>query len=103
MAEKISQRKNIARRERLNKDWPIKVYTYDCWPQEKPPKALWDTAHEMRRLWIDFTEIFRKVLEQDKKDDTGKPLLSKEERAILWAPINTKPRQKLDPIDSVAK
>jgi hypothetical protein len=39
--------------------------------------------------------LFRKVLEQDKKDDTGKPLLSKEERAILWAPINTKPLREI--------
>jgi hypothetical protein len=93
--EKTAKRKSPIRRGRLNKDWPIKVYTYDCWPQEKPPQALWDTAHEMRRLWNDFTAIFRKILADDKKDEAGKPLLSKEERAILWAPINTKPLREI--------
>jgi hypothetical protein len=93
--EKTAKRINPARRERLNKGWPIKVYTYDCWPQEKPPQALWDTAHEMRRLWNDFTAIFRKILADDEKDEAGKPLLSKEERAILWAPINTKPLREI--------
>src|SRR5262249_4234478 len=32
---------------------------------------------------------------QDKKDEAGKPLLSKEERKILWAPINTKPLREI--------
>jgi hypothetical protein len=93
--EKTAKRINPARRERLNKGWPIKVYTYDCWPQEKPPQALWDTAHEIRRQWNDFTAIFRKIITDDKKDEAGKPLLSKEERAILWAPINTKPLREI--------
>lgn len=90
-----TKRKNLARRDRLNKDWPIKVYNYDCWPVEKPPQALWDTAHEMRRLWNEFTAIFRKIVEDDKKDDAGKPILPKEERAILWAPLNTKPLREI--------
>ena len=65
----LKQRKNLARRERLNKDWPIKVYTYACWPQGTIPSALWDTAHEMRRLWNDFTAIFRDILSKDLKDE----------------------------------
>ena len=93
--EKTAKRKNPVRRERLNKDWPIKVYTYDCWPQEKPPQALWDTAHEMRRLWNDLTAIFRMILADDVRDEAGKPLLSKEESAVLWAPINTKPLREI--------
>jgi len=101
----LKQRKNLARRERLNKDWPIKVYTYACWPQGTIPSALWDTAHEMRRLWNDFTAIFRDILSKDLKDELGKPLLSKQERAILWAPINTKPlreiaKQRKDELDA---
>src|SRR6266508_1921564 len=103
----LKQRKNLARRERLNKDWPIKVYTYACWPQGTIPSALWDTAHEMRRLWNDFTAIFRDILGKDLKDELGKPLLSKQERAILWAPINTTPlreiaKQRKDRLDAGA-
>lgn len=24
--------KNLARRERLNPDWAIRIFTFDCWP-----------------------------------------------------------------------
>ncbi len=84
-------KKNPARprRERINKDWPIKVQTYDCWPQ-KIPKDLWDCVHAMRRLWNDFTAIFKHALTADKKDEEGKPLLSKDERRAVWAPLDTK-------------
>jgi len=104
ISKKPERRKNPARRERLNKDWPIKVHNYRCSPNEKPPQALWDTAHEMRRLWNDLTAVFRKILAEDKKDEDGKPLLSKEERANLWAPINVKPlreiaKQRKDKLD----
>jgi hypothetical protein len=86
---KTAKHINPARRERLNKGWPIKVYTYDCWPQEKPPQALLDTAHEMRRLWNEFTAIFRQILADDKKDEAGKPLLSERnlDDVILYADL----------------
>lgn len=86
----LPKRKNLARRPRLNGDWPIKVYVYDCWPQEKPPQELWDTAHEMRRLWNEFTAIFRGVLAKDAKDEAGKPSLSKEERRAVWSALDVK-------------
>jgi hypothetical protein len=89
------RRGNLARRERLNKDWLFKVCAYRCSPREKPPQALWDTAHEIRRLWNDFTEIFHKILKEDKQDEDGKPLLSKERRATLWASINIKPLREI--------
>jgi hypothetical protein len=81
-------RKNFARRERLHKDWPIEVRAYQCWPIGDLPVELWDTAHEMRRLWNAFVFLFRDALKADIKDEAGKPLLSKEERAKVWAPIN---------------
>src|SRR5215813_14426810 len=81
-------RKKTARRERLHKDWPIKVLVYTCWPLGEPPVELWDTAHEIRRLWNAFVFLFRDALGADVKDEAGKPLLSKEERAKVWAPIN---------------
>ncbi len=95
ISKKPERRKNFARRERLNKDWPFKVYPYRCMLREKPPQALWDTAREMRRLWNDFTETFHKILKEDKKDEDGKPLLSKEQRATLWASINIKPLREI--------
>jgi len=81
-------RKKTPRRERLHKDWPIKVLVYPCWPIGEPPVELWDTAHEMRRLWNAFASLFRDALEADVKDEAGKPSLSKEDRAKVWAPIN---------------
>ena len=32
-------RKNPARRERLNKEWPFIVHVYPCWPIEEIPSA----------------------------------------------------------------
>src|SRR6266542_6514416 len=56
-------RKKNPRRERLHKDWPIKVPVYPCWPLGEPPVEMWDTAHEMRRLWNAFVFLFRVALE----------------------------------------
>jgi len=81
-------RKNTVRRERLNKEWPFIVHVYPCWPIEEIPRELWDTAHEMRRLWNDFVFLFRDASAADLKDETGKPLLPKDERAKVWARIN---------------
>ena len=35
------------------------------------------------------------ILADDVRDEAGKPLLSKEESAVLWAPINTKPLREI--------
>ncbi len=79
--------RNLARRPRLNEDWPISSYSFDCWPQEKPPDSLWETAHQMRRLWNDLTAIFVRARELDTRDDSGSPLHSKEERAAIYYPF----------------
>lgn len=107
--------KNLARRERLNPDWPIRIYTYDCWvvteaPPEvwgtpiaerlrerrermagKPPQELWDTAKLMQSLWNELCAEFQKASAADLKDESGKSLLSKEERKAIYAPLDLKP------------
>lgn len=88
--EQKPKKKNPARRERLNKEWPFKIYSYDAFPQKPPPKALWDTAHGMKRLWNDLTAKFKSVSDRDLKDEEKKPLLSKEDRKILWGELNLK-------------
>lgn len=84
------KRRNLARRPRLNPDWPIYIYKWDCWPVthdgqiQKMPDALWKTAKLMQSLWNDYCALFQKVGDLDKKTEDGIPLLAKEERAALW-------------------
>jgi hypothetical protein len=87
------KRKNLARRERLNPDWPISIYKWDCWPMGadgKPcamPDHLWQTAHLMRQLWNDLCDVFERASALDTRDEDGKPARPKEERAALYFPF----------------
>lgn len=84
--------KNLARRERLNPDWPIRIFTYDCWPiGGELPQELWNTARLMQSLWNELCIEFQKASAADLKDDNGKSLLSKEERKAAYAPLDLKP------------
>lgn len=83
--------KNLARRERLNPDWPITIYTFDCWPLAPMPQHLWDTARLMQSLWNELCVEFEKASAADLKDENGKAQLGKEERKAVYAPLDLKP------------
>jgi hypothetical protein len=82
--------KNRARRDRLHMDWPISVIAWRCWLTSEVPQDLWDTAKLMQQLWNDLCEAFDTAVAQDVKGDDGKPLLSKDERKAVYAPLELK-------------
>lgn len=72
--------KNLARRERLNPDWPHTVFVFDCWPLGAIPQQLWDTAKLQQQLWNDLCLVFEAAKALDA------PELEKETRKTIWAP-----------------
>lgn len=95
MIEAKPKPKNLARRVRLNPDWPITVFVFDCWPQGAIPQSLWDTARMMQQLWNELCAVFDAASAADVKGEDGKPALSKDERKAIYAGLDLKPLREI--------
>lgn len=87
-------RKNLPRRERLNPDWPIAVFSFRAWPLAKPPQSLWDTARAMQALWNECVALFDRASTLDLKSEDNEPLRPKDERRAVWLPFGQRKTER---------
>lgn len=110
-----SKKPNLARRERLNPDWPIAIYNFDAFPINGVPQAVWDSERQKNKLWDDLCALFDRASKLDEKKEVeilkkvkGKremqlvkvmqSALSKDERRAVWLPFGQRKTVRPEPL-----
>lgn len=73
-------------RERLRPDWPITAYKFWASPVGELPKALWDQAHAMRRLWNQLVLLRLKCVEETSRLWDEDPVIAEAARLRAETP-----------------
>lgn len=83
----LKKRTNLARRERLNPDWPIVVLNFPAQIIGEVPQAVWENSKQMNELWNEFCAMFERASTLDVKDGGSQATLSKDDRKAIWLPF----------------